>query len=361
MLDFIQEEETLWEKLKLVTKPIVLYGMGNGADRILDKCLAEKIPVVGVFASDAFVRGQTFRSYPVKTYAAAVEEWGDFVILLCFASESPLMLEHFRKLDEQHEVYAPHVALFEGDEVVDFAWLSKYEAPLQTVYERLADVRSREVFAAIINYKLSGKLQYLWESVSARRQDLGAIFTWGKDESYIDLGAYDGDTVREFLQLTSDSYRRIIAVEPDAKNCKKLEKFLQEEQLPRTKLVAKGIWSAPGSYNFYQRGGRMSSLALEGTKTVPVTSVDALVAAETVPQATYIKMDVEGAEYEALLGAAKCLERDCPKLFVAAYHHDNDIWQLPLLIWGLQPHYELFLRRHPYIPCWEINILGRER
>ena len=79
MLDFVVETKTVWENLKAVDKPIVLYGMGNGADRILDRCIAEDIAVSGVFASDAFVRGQTFRSYQVCKYADIVKKYENFV------------------------------------------------------------------------------------------------------------------------------------------------------------------------------------------------------------------------------------------------------------------------------------------
>ena len=76
--------------------------MGNGADRILDRCIAEDIAVSGVFASDAFVRGQTFRSYQVHKYADIVKKYENFVIVIAFASESPIVLEDFYTLAAQH-------------------------------------------------------------------------------------------------------------------------------------------------------------------------------------------------------------------------------------------------------------------
>ena len=65
----LREHETLWQYLKKQTRPIVLYGMGNGADAILDRLDRLDIPVNAVFASDEFVRGQVFRGFPVLTYA----------------------------------------------------------------------------------------------------------------------------------------------------------------------------------------------------------------------------------------------------------------------------------------------------
>lgn len=356
MLDFVMETKTVWQNLKGTDKPIVLYGMGNGADRILDRCLAEGIVVSGVFASDAFVRGQTFRSYPVCKYADIVKQFGDFVVVIAFASESPLVLENFYELAIKHETYAPHVAIFAGDDIVSFPWLQVHAQQLQLVYDNLADGRSREVFADILNYKISGKLEYLQHSTSQRQDDLIELLDFGEEEVYVDLGAYDGDTIREFLRLTGGAYSQIFALEPDKKNFVKLERFIAQEQLPRVTLLNKGIWHEPGIQNFFQRGGRMSSLSTEGKTSIEVDSLDHILGTESV---SYIKMDVEGAEAETIIGGRAHLAMYMPKLFVAAYHRDDDLWKLPQLLWNIAP-YKLYLRKHPYIPCWEINFIAKK-
>ena len=66
MLDFILEKQSVWELLSTTTKPVVLYGMGNGADKIIDWCEENQVRVQGVFASDEFVRGQQFRGFKVE-------------------------------------------------------------------------------------------------------------------------------------------------------------------------------------------------------------------------------------------------------------------------------------------------------
>ena len=87
---------------------------------------------------------------------------GDFLIVIAFASESPAVLNRFQELSTMHETVAPHLPLFPGDETVSFDWLQQHQQELQQVYDNLADDWSRDVFAASLNYKLSGKLHYLW-------------------------------------------------------------------------------------------------------------------------------------------------------------------------------------------------------
>ncbi len=380
MLPFINEENTLWQYLKTAGKPVVLYGTGNGADKVLARLAETGVPVSGIFASDEFVRGQQFHGFTVQAYSELMALRKQVIVLIAFASELPDVLERFYKLASVHETYAPHVPVFSGEETVTAAWIKKYERELQTVYERLADAVSRETFASVLNYKLSGKLSYLQACTTNRAEDLRTLFSFGGEETYLDLGAYNGDTVQEFLQLTRGRYKKIVALEPDPKNFKKLTDFVRQNELKHITCLQAGVWNDCGSLELTGNGGRQStfweadrsgfatqSLSQTGSmkkkvkkQQVHVVSVDAVLGNE---HADYMKFDVEGKEKEALEGAAGHLVPDgngaLPKLLVAAYHHDEDLFALPLLLWKLQPEYKIYLRKHPYVPAWEINIFAK--
>jgi FkbM family methyltransferase len=388
MLQFIKEKITLWDYLKTAGKPVMLYGTGDGADKVFDILKGYGIPISGIFASDEFVRGQQFRGFTVRRFSELLALQEKVIALIVFASELPEMLERFYKLARVHETYAPHVPVFSGDETVTPEWLEKHEAELQTVYDRLADDVSRETFAALLNYKLSGKLSYLQACTTKREDDLKELFSFGEEETYVDLGAYNGDTLQEFLKLTGKQYNKILAVEPDPKNYKKLTDYVRRNRLQNVRCLQAGVWNDCGSLELIGNGGRQSTfwkagrtaaalpLAIQNradnplrkssvrrkvkTQQADVVSVDSLLGNE---HADYMKFDVEGVEKEALAGAARHLTPDgggkLPKLLIAAYHHDEDIFTLPLLLWKLQPDYKIFLRKHPYVPAWEINIFAR--
>ena len=380
MLPFINEENTLWEYLKTAGKPVVLYGTGDGADKVLVRLAETGVPVSGIFASDEFVRGQQFHGFTVRTYSELLALRETVIVLIAFASELPDVLERFYKLASVHETYAPHVPVFSGEETVTAAWIKKYERELQTVYERLADAVSRETFASVLNYKLSGRLSYLQACTTNRADDLKTLFSFGGEETYLDLGAYNGDTVQEFLQLTRGRYKKIVALEPDKKNFKKLTDFVRQNELKHITCLQAGVWNDCGSLELTGNGGRQSTFweaDCSGFATQPlsqtcsmkkkikkqqvtVVSVDAVLGND---RADYMKFDVEGVEKEALEGAAGHLVPDgngtLPKLLVAAYHHDEDLFALPMLLWKLQPEYKIYLRKHPYVPAWEINIFAK--
>ena len=91
MLDELLNTPDLWERLRSDRRAIVLYGMGNGADKILRVCAEKQIPVRGVFASDEFVRGQSFRGMRVVLWEEIKGEYGSdgTVVLMAFASSRP--------------------------------------------------------------------------------------------------------------------------------------------------------------------------------------------------------------------------------------------------------------------------------
>ncbi len=347
MLEKIREKE-LWSLLKEETLPIVLYGMGNGADMIIDELEKRKISFSDTFASDGFVRGQLFHGKRVLTLREAEEKYSDFIILMTFAVHDEKMLNFVRSLSEKHRLYSPTVPIA-GKGLFDLDYLSENEEKFEKAFSLLADEKSKKVFLDVLNFKISGKTEYLFSCQSEKREVYESILCLSEDESIVDLGAYDGDTIREFLSFTGGKYNRIFAFEPDEKNFRKLcAKTGNLENLERFNL---GAWNRKEARLFEKKAGRNSR---ESAKGVPVffDSVDNVVN-EPV---SFIKMDIEGAELNAIDGARKTIEMFKPKLYVCAYHRNEDFFALPGKILSIRNDYRIYLRHHPYIPAWETNF-----
>ena len=115
-------ETEIWEYLKTAKKPIVLYGMGNGADKII-KVLEEKgIEFKGVFASDGFVRPKLFHGHQISSYSNLKAKFGEMIVLLCFGSSLPDVIENILKIGAEQELYAPEVPVI-GDGLFDYNFL----------------------------------------------------------------------------------------------------------------------------------------------------------------------------------------------------------------------------------------------
>lgn len=347
-----REEELLWARLKRLAKPLVLYGMGDGADKLLSALAQYGLRPAGIFASDEFVRGQSFHGLPVLTYAQARERFGAMCVLVSFGTERPEVLARIRALTQEQEVYAPHLPLF-GGALFDGAFTAAHESDLLAAAEVWADEPSRRVYENYLAYLCTGKPQYLWAAESPR-DAAWRLLDLHDNEVYLDLGAYDGDTVRDFLRLTNGAYNQIWALEPDQKNYRKLAANCGD--LRDFHALPLAVWSEGGSLPFAGRAGRNSALKADAAGETAVVSLDGLWQDEMNVPPTVIKFDVEGAEEQALLGAARLLAERKPKLALAAYHRTEDIYRLPLLLKRLNPAYRLYLRHHPYIPGWETNI-----
>ena len=337
-------ETTSWQTIKRSGLPVVLYGMGNGADRILDELYRLGIPVAGVTASDDFVRGQIFRGFEVKKLG---EFSGDFILCLAFGSGRPEVIEHITDLGKRYRLVAPSVPVC-GDEIfnMDFA-LKNYDS-LNEAYS-LFSGESARVYEMCVNFLLTGDLNVLFAATSPASEKF-SVLNLSENEVYADIGAYNGDTVREFLNAVNGKYSRIIAVEPNPKSylklcasCASLENFVAYNA---------AVSSDRGKIVSFGGRGRGASVGGSGSEAECV-SLDDLLKDEEV---TYLKADVEGEEIPMLTGAAKTLSEKKPKLNIALYHKSRDIFEIPLLVKKLNPDYKLEIRRHPHVPCWDMNL-----
>ena len=341
-------EVPLWDYLKKAEKPIVLYGMGNGADMIIG--VLEKLGLYhsDVFASDGFVRGHFFHGRKVLTFDEIKAKYDDFIILMTFAVHDKETLQKVRILSENYELYSPTVPIA-GKGLFTYDFVKENDELFERAYSLLADEKSRQTFLDVLNFKISGKVKYLFDCEYEKELLYKDIIHLGKDETIVDLGAYDGDTIREFMTATNGQYKKIIAFEPDEKNFRKLTaKTEAMESIERYNL---GAWDKKETLYFQKKKGRNSHQADDGIP-VDFDSVDNIVK----ERVTFLKMDIEGAELKALEGAKKTITRDKPKLYVCAYHRNEDMFALPLKIKELCPEYKIYFRHHPYVPAWESNF-----
>ena len=337
---------TVWDTLAHADLPIVIYGTGDGADKIINVMETLDIPLTAIFVSDDFYRGQMFHGRQVTTLSALEEQYSDFIIVVAFGSHLPEILERVRHMDHQHPLYIPDVPVY-GDQLFDLSFVRQHAAELEMAYTLLADETSRQVYLSVLEYKLTGRLAPLLNATSSKDEVFDQLIPMELDERYLDLGAYRGDTVAEFLSACGGKYSSITALEPDPRTFKKLEAYTST--LANTQALPYGV--SDRNEIAYMKTGRGRGTNRGGNTPIQMVSIDELNTAFS-----YIKMDVEGSEAAALRGGAYTLASYKPKLNVACYHRSEDLFQLPLLIHELQPDYKIYIRRHPCLPCWDLNL-----
>lgn len=337
-------EIDLWEKLKNAKKPIVIYGMGDGCDKILGVANEKGIKIAGIFASDEYVRGQTANGFPVMTYKKAKESFGDMIVLLAFGVFRDDLMEKIKQIASETELYAPDVPLFGGG-LFDRAYYEDHKKDLDAVEEMLSDEASKRAFRNTVLFKLTGDPNYLWEIESDKTEDLVSLIPFQKGNVYLDLGAYDGDTALEWDSLFPD-HGKIVAVEPNEKTFRKLTENCKD--IPFFVPLEAAAWNRKELLSFSGKSGRSAAVSESGKVKVQGLPPDAM-----TPTAAFIKYDVEGAEKEAIEGSRRLICEEKASLCISAYHRTEDLFAIPLQVKQMQPEYKVYFRHSPYVPAWD--------
>ncbi len=333
------------EKLKILRAPVVLYGTGDGADRLIDDLNRLGVAVSGIFASDGFVRKRIFRGVEVESFESLLRRFPNMTVLMCFGSERTEVRENIRKISLRVPLYFPEYPVY-GDNIFNSEFAKLHRSELEFVRSHLADELSVRTFDGIVNFRLTGELDCLFGCES----DNEPPFESAQDVVFADFGAYNGDTVAEFVG-GHPNCSRIVAVEPDARNYKKLCE--NTANLSNIECINAAVGSTDGEMSVAAKKGRGTHAAADGTRIVACITADTLLLHESKP--IFMKIDVEGNEAEFIRGANNLILEKRPKMRMACYHRSEDIFSLPISILNIRSDYRIFLRHKPCVPSWNTD------
>lgn len=170
-----------------------------------------------------------------------------------------------------------------------------------------------------------------------------------KDETvFVDAGGYNGDTLFDFVSWSGGKYKKMFVFEPISDMFQMIKKRVTKEHLIGVELYNSALWDKNEDV-FFTEAEAGSHVAKEGKAVVKGVSLDEIVKGEKV---SYIKMDIEGSELNALKGAKNIIKNDRPRLAICIYHKPEDVLELPLYILDLVPEYKFYIRH--YCSCmWE--------
>ena len=223
---------------------------------------------------------------------------------------------------------------------------------VNAIANMLADEKSKESYLGVIKYRQTyNKKDY--PVTSDETQYFIKELKLDKDEVFIDCGAFTGDTISNFLKYCPE-YKQIVAFEPDSKNFQKLKKTWR---YPKITLINAGIYNKNGEISFSEHGNGDSkiieNLNSPNTKNIQVMAIDNL----NLEKVSFIKMDIEGVELEALKGAKNTIIKDKPKLAICIYHSDEDMLNIAEFIYNSNPEYKFYVRHHHYYPFINETVL----
>jgi FkbM family methyltransferase len=165
-----------------------------------------------------------------------------------------------------------------------------------------------------------------------------------EDEIFADCGFFSGDTAESYLADAAGKFKKYYAFEPNPKNIAMVKPTIKND--PRIEIIQAGVHSHCTDLMFSDERADASTFVLYSDKNteVPVVSLDAFFADKEKP--TFIKMDIEGSEISAILGAKTLIREHKPKLAVCLYHKPEDMIEIPRLIHEILPEYKMILKQH---------------
>ncbi|HSE23149.1 MAG TPA: FkbM family methyltransferase [Pyrinomonadaceae bacterium] len=334
-------------------QPLVLYGAGT-----LGLLTLAKLRKVGIepaaFADDTPEKqGHFLLDVPILSPSDAAKRVGPsslFVVTILNPQLSFLNAKARLESITRSQAISFLTLFWKFPEV--FLPYSQFEMPerlltkankIRAAFDLWADEESKQQFVGHLRFRLL--LDHDSLPPNNRQGYFPDLLSLPAHTVFVDCGAFDGDSIREFLAHQHNNFASIYAFEPDETNFRRLQSFINGlPPMISEKIVIHNaaVGETRSRVAFNATGNMSAALTSKGASMVDVVPLDEVIEPDNNP--IFLKLDVEGAEWQALKGGQELIERHAPTIAISIYHQPDDLWDLPLYISRLNPRYKLFLR-----------------
>lgn len=346
--------DALYEHLQR-GKEIVLFGAGNLGRQIAEVLLQAGVNVVCFCDNQRALWESTIKSIFVLSPDEAVSRYGAsafFIVAIwhpCRTSDVLNATEQLRSLGamqvtpfsfllERFPVLLPRMFWSPADQIISHA------EDIEHLFDFLADDVSKQCLLNALRLRLFHDFNAANHVSDGRQYFPHDLYRLGDDEVFVDCGAFDGDSLADFIAESGGKFHKVIAFEADPRNFEKLRTRAANSgysHLIDTRDCAVGAHD--GAVRFAAEGVAAASVCETGGIEVCCTKLDTALDSE---HPTIIKMDIEGDEAEALSGVGAKIKNDNPILAICVYHRPEDLWRLPAQMHALMPESRPFMRSH---------------
>ena len=328
------------DKLLATELPLFLWGCGNYAEYIYGILRKNKIAIDEVFIDDDPKRGLEFHGHKVVSFKEIESKYPRINIIRGNGNIE----------QEARYVLMPIVdSVYSFFDLMGFGWhindekIDMYADKINAMYNVFADDTSRDSFAAYLKSRYLGSWTYIQPHV-CNKMYFPDFMELSGHESFIDCGAFDGDTLKLFSNKTR-TWDNYFAFEPSINPYDALCNYIAENKFGNVHTYKTGVWNKKTTLSFVE-GNDISRIVegeYEGGVKIEVDSLDNICG--NVP-VTYIKMDLEGSELDALEGAKNTILKNSPKLAISIYHKRAHLVDIYEFISGLNLGYKFYFRVH---------------
>ena len=335
---------------------LVLSGAGNLGRKVLTALRAEGIEPLAFVDNNERLWGTDIEGVRVLSQPDGAKRFGQsatFCVTIWRGEGTDTMAERFRPLQSYGCAnvidFGPLFWKFPGRLLPHYSLdlphkVLRARQEVRAGFDLWHDDGSRAEYLAQVRWRLRLDFDNLPLPVTEKIYFPASLIKLSPDEVFVDCGAYDGDTIRDFLGHSGGHFRRIYAYEADQRNYARLQHFvggvpggLRE----RIEISDKALYEHAGILHFSATGTAAAAVSSQGSE-VPCVALDT----ELNEPPTYLKMDIEGSEPAALRGARQLIARHVPIISACVYHSQDHLWSVPLQIAAHRVPYRLYLRPH---------------
>jgi FkbM family methyltransferase len=333
--------------------PVVIYGAGNTGAAVCSYLTSAGYRVAGLLDANARPE-QHWRGIPVYRPQGWLErnrpaEFEVVVAIHNYAVDMGPLLEEIRKMGFARVInMVEYQNLFTDDQPFRY-WLTPgtfyqpFLLEIDQLLALLADEMSRVWLKAVLAFRLTGDYSRLPSPTPRDQYRPDGLPRWSNPMRFIDCGAFNGDTIEQFARRDGYRFDAIAAFEPDPGNFAALT--ARASTHGPSACFPCGVGASTSLVRFQTGQGMGSRSSPEGDSAIQCVAIDQALGNF---RPTLIKMDIEGAELEALWGARNTIMASRPGLAISLYHQPAHLWQIPLLISSWSLGYRLYIRGHAH-------------
>lgn len=319
------KDDEVTELLIKSNLPILIYGNGSIADQV-----EIKLKKYNLFPSARVVDDKYFLGDNDTIKASECDSYFDLYILIKGFFESYFILDSELNLKFKNAKDIFYYSELYGMERISYKYFLEHKKEFDVFYNLLEDDLSRKSYEAYLNSKINQDSSYLLNYVSlpqyapdvnvSHRERLQEFMNFTNDKTWINCGAFDGDTIKSLVTDRGFVFKEIMAIEPDPINAKKIYSFIAEQNLMNVvKVYECGLSDNTMKISFNSDGTAKSSISDNnlGDVFIHLRKIDDIARDSEV---TFINMDIEGSECNAIRGGMETIKKYKPKLAISAYH-----------------------------------------
>lgn len=331
-------KDELLSKTANTNCPIIVFGAG-AVGSLVAEGLRDKGRNVAAFCDNYRIGLHESLQLPILTPAQLIEQYPDaFVVVAADERFNQEIVDQVRRMGYPDDRIFRR---YSGYELYDLDLLMEHYEGYKWAYEFFEDSLSKR----IVLERMKGYLfHHKMDSCCSTNQYFDEqVIKLSDEEIFVDGGGFTGDTCLEFIRHTNGKYKFIYGFEPELKNFEQALKNL--ESYPIVEFVPKGLWHQDDVQSFSSESSS-SKIVNTGGYSIALTSLDSFFKQRPASEwPTFIKLDIEGAEKQALIGAEQVIRRAHPKLAVCIYHKPEDIYELPRMLASMG-EYKFSLRHY---------------